>query len=199
MKKTRFFALLTAGIIAVSPVATIFSNQTTTTVLASKKPKKHIAAWKKRPIWEKRKNAYLQANYRIPLRTVHINFSKSKPLYKKVVESVKAWNATGCYTFIFTKKKEANVNIFDTLDGEALLGLTIKPGSYYSTIQLNPLTISEEINSDVDPALSTIEHELGHAIGIKHNNKEESVMSTKDLYLIQPCDVQNVKKLYHEK
>lgn len=199
MRKTRFFALLTAGIIAVSPVATIFSNQTNTTVLASKKTKKHIAAWKKRPIWEKRKNAYLQANYRIPLRTVHINFSKSKPLYKKVVESVKAWNATGCYTFIFTKKKEANVNVFDTLDGEGLLGLTTKFGPDYSIIQLNPLTISEEINSDVDPALSTIEHELGHAIGINHNNKEESVMSTKDLYLIQPCDVQNVKKHYHEK
>lgn len=115
------------------------------------------------------------------------------------MESVKAWNATGCYTFIFTKKKEANVNVFDTLDGEGLLGLTTKFGPDYSIIQLNPLTISEEINSDVDPALSTIEHELGHAIGINHNNKEESVMSTKDLYLIQPCDVQNVKKHYHEK
>lgn len=43
----------------------------------------------------------------------------------------------------------------------------------------------------------TAEHELGHAIGLDHDDSQQSVMqSSGSYYGIQPVDIENVKKLY---
>lgn len=103
-EKTKIFALLTAGLLAISPVVTMFSNTATSTVLAAKKPKKvkkhkpfrfTLAAG---PIWEKNKKYYYNDDYKCPMKTVHIYMSKSNPFYEKAIETVNAWNATGCCT-----------------------------------------------------------------------------------------------------
>ena len=46
--------------------------------------------------------------------------------------------------------------------------------------------------------LAICEHELGHAIGLKHyKGAKPSVMKENPGVPIQPVDVQNVRKLYH--
>ena len=46
--------------------------------------------------------------------------------------------------------------------------------------------------------LAICEHELGHAIGLKHyKGAKPSVMKENSGVPIQPVDVQNVRKLYH--
>ncbi|NRO46648.1 matrixin family metalloprotease [Lactobacillus helveticus] len=47
------------------------------------------------------------------------------------------------------------------------------------------------------------EHELGHAIGLNHNDTEPSVMnpavSDENAYTIQKCDIEAVKRIYHKR
>lgn len=51
--------------------------------------------------------------------------------------------------------------------------------------------------------LAIAEHELGHAIGLMHDDSQPSVMnsaiSPDRAYLIQSCDIMTVKAIYHEK
>lgn len=51
-----------------------------------------------------------------------------------------------------------------------------------------------------DIAVSTIELTIGRALGLKYSKNEKSVMGGgQEGCPIQPCDVQAVKKMYHEK
>lgn len=73
---------------------------------------------------------------------------------------------------------------------------------YKSTIYLNQYELNQEngYTSIEENSKVAAEHELGHAMGLKHNYDDpKSVMYWESLYPIQPEDIQAVKKLYHEK
>ena len=46
--------------------------------------------------------------------------------------------------------------------------------------------------------MNTVEHELGHAIGLGHKDSISVMYPQGSFYTIQPSDVQDVKKLYQE-
>ena len=47
--------------------------------------------------------------------------------------------------------------------------------------------------------VNTAEHELGHAIGLNHTNSVSVMYPKGSIYTFQPQDIQNVRKIYHEK
>ena len=102
--------------------------------------------------------------------------------------------------------KKANILVTSGNYGETTwAGLTemknVPRGYLYgSIIYLNDYYLNQ-INSHIQ--LAVAEHELGHAIGLTHNDKEPSVMNPavteENAYTIQKCDIAAVKRIYHRK
>ncbi len=46
--------------------------------------------------------------------------------------------------------------------------------------------------------INTAEHELGHAIGLSHTHSVSVMYPAGSIYTIQPRDITDVKRLYHE-
>ncbi len=71
---------------------------------------------------------------------------------------------------------------------------------YGSIIYLNDYYLNQ-LSSHIQ--LAVAEHELGHAIGLNHNDTEPSVMnpavSDENAYTIQKCDIEAVKRIYHKR
>ena len=78
---------------------------------------------------------------------------------------------------------------YNSLTGH-LLKATVSLNSYYL---LNP---SYGYNNG--RIVNTVEHELGHAIGLGHKDGISVMYPQGSFYTIQPSDVQDVKKLYQE-
>ena len=141
-----------------------------------------------------------------PEASVYIDL-KNQTLYNATITGIKTWNNTGAFDFKLTNtKKEAQI-IIETMDDSDtnaagltdteynsltgyLLHATVKLNSYYL---LNPA-----YNYSNDRIINTVEHELGHAIGLDHQNGISVMYPQGSFYTIQPSDVNNVKRLYHE-
>jgi len=138
--------------------------------------------------------------------TVYIDLS-DPTLKQAALDGINVWNNTGAFNFKITNdRNNAKIIIKSMNDGETnaagltdtqynsltghLLKATVRLNSYYL---LNP---SYGYNNG--RIVNTVEHELGHAIGLGHKDSISVMYPQGSFYTIQPSDVQDVKKLYQE-
>ena len=120
-------------------------------------------------------------------------------------EAIANWNATGAFEFVLVdREQDAQVVATDMNDGSvSAAGVTESESNVLTkrlvraTVKLNHYYLSNpRFGYDMERIRNTAEHELGHAIGLAHN-EGQSVMQSAGSYLsIQPEDVVAVRKLY---
>ena len=120
-------------------------------------------------------------------------------------EAIRAWNQTGAFTFqIVNDKNQANIVATEMNDGtvsaageaESQTNLLTKRFTNV-TVRLNRYyLLNIQYGYSYERIVNTAEHELGHAIGLEHNEEKSVMQSSGSFYGIQAVDVQAVKELY---
>lgn len=122
-------------------------------------------------------------------------------------EAIANWNQTGAFTFeIVSDEKEADIVTTEMNDGNVtaageaqsqtnlltnrFMSVTVRLNAYYL---LNP-----RYGYSQERIVNTAEHELGHAIGLDHNEEESVMQSAGSFYSIQAQDIAAVQALYQE-
>lgn len=120
-------------------------------------------------------------------------------------EAIRAWNQTGAFTFqIVSDKNQANIvatemnNITVSAAGEAESKTNLLTKRFTNvTVRLNRYyLLNSQYSYSYERIVNTAEHELGHAIGLEHNEEKSVMQSAGSFYGIQAVDVQAVKELY---
>lgn len=141
--------------------------------------------------------------------TIYLDLGKNKDLIAEANDAIKAWNATGAFTFVKTKKRsKAKIvvipwyNTKTDYSGYTTWNYNLKTKLMYNAvIQLNQYYLQNYANSETltsDDCVNLIEHELGHAIGLNHVTNQDSVMNPTVKCSIQAIDIKNAKKIYHK-
>ena len=130
----------------------------------------------------------------------------NETLIEAYEEAINAWNTTGVFTFnlvsdelsadiVATEYSDASSKAagFAETETNALTNhithVDVKLNTYYLTEHNYGYTHNRIVY--------TAEHELGHAIGLDHDDNEESVMqSSGSYYGIQNVDIEKVRSLY---
>ncbi|HEM6452952.1 M57 family metalloprotease [Streptococcus suis] len=141
--------------------------------------------------------------------TATVYIETQNPTFRTAYETAIAnWNATGAFTLVLT----TDPNQADIIATEMNNGNTQAAGeansttnlltNYYSsvTVRLNSYyLLNEEYGYDMDRIIHTAEHELGHAIGLDHDDSQASVMeSAGSNHGIQQTDIDALVALYSE-
>ena len=120
-------------------------------------------------------------------------------------EAIRAWNQTGAFTFqIVNDKNQANIvatemnNSTVSAAGEAESKTNLLTKRFTNvTVRLNRYyLLNSQYSYSYERIVNTAEHELGHAIGLEHNEEKSVMQSVGSFYGIQAVDVQAVKELY---
>lgn len=136
--------------------------------------------------------------------TVYLATS-DETLRRAYQEAIQSWNETGAFHFelvgdesqaniIATEMNDSNVSAAGEAESQTNLltnrftTVTVRLNSHYL---LNP-----RYGYSFERIVNTAEHELGHAIGLDHNEEESVMQSAGSFYSIQPQDIQAVRDLY---
>lgn len=139
--------------------------------------------------------------------TVYIDPNINDTFKQAYQEAIDNWNQTGAFTFtIVDNERQADIVTTEMNDsnvsaaGEAqsqtnlltnrFMSVNVRLNSYYL---LNP-----RYGYSYDRIVNTAEHELGHAIGLDHNESLSVMQSAGSFYSIQPQDIAAVQALYQE-
>lgn len=146
--------------------------------------------------------------YRWPKATAKVYIRvKQTDLYNATVNAMAAWNHTGAFTFKQTKnKKNAQIVVVANSKRNGAAGLTTYKylshtnRLYSAQVALNTYYLENDYyNYTQARIVNTVEHELGHAIGLDHRTGVTVMYPTGSIYTIQPKDVKLVKKIYKSK
>lgn len=226
--------LAVSPVVAVSVSATSSSSVVNAAKKVTKKHK-HVVKRKKhkRVIKHKRNKRSYAASMRAedlrdygpafkPYRTIDIQVKKSSPWYNAIIQGIKAWNDTGVYHFEITNDESANITfvalpsseLYNTLAFGETVPLEGSIYSKYLTKRENKMVEFYDsvirLNSDCNDSLydshvRTVEHELGHAIGMDHYEGKDDTMSVMSPYTFAditkptPYDIAKTKQMYKEK
>lgn len=139
--------------------------------------------------------------------TVYIDPAINDTFKQAYEEAIANWNQTGAFTFeIIDNQSQADIVLTEMNDnsisaaGEAqsqtnlltnrFMKVTVRLNAYYL---LNPV-----YGYSHQRIVNTAEHELGHAIGLEHNEEESVMQSAGSFYNIQQQDIEAVQTLYQE-
>ena len=136
--------------------------------------------------------------------TVYID-TTNETLRSAYQEAINSWNQTGAFTFqIINDKEEADIIATEMNDGsvsaagEAESKTNLLTNRFtHVTVRLNSYyLLDRRYGYSHERIVNTAAHELGHAIGLDHNEEESVMQSAGSFYSIQPADIQAVKDLY---
>lgn len=139
--------------------------------------------------------------------TIYIKMD-NQTLQQAMTEAVNAWNNTGAFKFkIVHDRKQADLvatsanNSNDQAAGLAEMNQNTVSGYFTDGhIYLNKAyLLNPEYGYNHERIVNTAEHELGHAIGLSHNNGQSVMQPSGSFFTIQPTDVQAVKSIYSQK
>lgn len=141
--------------------------------------------------------------------TATVYIETQNPTFVAAYETAIAnWNATGAFTLVLTTDpNQADIIATEMNDGNTQAAgeansTTNLLTNYYSsvTVRLNSYyLLNEEYGYDMDRIIHTAEHELGHAIGLDHDDSQASVMeSAGSNHGIQQADIDALVALYSE-
>ncbi|KXT77005.1 M57 family metalloprotease [Streptococcus sp. DD12] len=140
-----------------------------------------------------------------PTASVYIS-STDERLVSAYQEAIANWNATGAFTFTYaTSSDQADIVAGDEADSSSQAAGLADTTSNALTGQISHVDVTLNTYYLLNAAygysseriVHTAEHELGHAIGLSHDDSEDSVMqSAGSYYGIQETDINKVKALY---
>ena len=143
-----------------------------------------------------------------PEANVYVDIKNNLQLRSAAIDAMNAWNRTGAFTFHQTNDKSCAQIVISTVDdsdtnaaGET--ATTYNPSTGHllkADVHLNRYYLQNEwYGYSNNRIVNTAEHELGHAIGLNHTNSVSVMYPKGSIYTIQPQDIRNVRKIYHEK
>ncbi|WP_438450158.1 M57 family metalloprotease [Lactobacillus kitasatonis] len=143
-----------------------------------------------------------------PEANVYVDIKNNLQLRSAAIDAMNAWNRTGAFTFHQINDKSRAQIVISTVDdsdtnaaGET--ATTYNPSTGHllkADVHLNRYYLQNEwYGYSNNRIVNTAEHELGHAIGLNHTNSVSVMYPKGSIYTIQPQDIRNVRKIYHEK
>lgn len=141
-----------------------------------------------------------------PTATVYLNVKNNQEYNAASQEAIAAWNKTGVFKFKQTNNRSNAQIIISEMNSDQTSAAGITSTIYNpmtkhllrANIRLNSYYLQNpSYNYSFNRVVNTIEHELGHAIGLSHTNRASVMYPTGSYYAILPNDITRVKSLYN--
>lgn len=142
-----------------------------------------------------------------PEASVYVDIHDNMQLRSAAIDAMNAWNRTGAFTFKQVNSKKGAQIVVSVVDDSGTdaageTATTYNPATGHllkADVHLNHYYLQNEwYGYSNNRIVNTAEHELGHAIGLNHTNSVSVMYPKGSIYTIQPQDIKNLRKIYHE-